>query len=424
MPSRIALYTAIILITFQTVYAAGDATRWPAWRGADGSGIAHRGNPPLQWSETENIKWKTDLPGEGTSTPIIWDDKIFLQAAEALGADSDDELPVYRFIVLCVSRSNGKILWQTKVREQRPHQGHHETGSMAPASPVTDGKHVWASFGSRGLYCLDMNGNVVWEAETVKMKKNGRFGEGSSPVLVDNAVIVLADHEGQSKLFAFHRDTGKIIWERDREEESSWNTPAVATVGDRTEIIATAPGSIRSYDAATGNPIWNCGGLTSCAAPSPVVSGGLVYCTTGYKGSVVMAVELGHTGDLTGTDAVKWSVDSTGSEAPTPLVYENRIYVFRAFKPVLSCFNATTGEPYYERQRISGMKNVYASPLAVGKHIYICGREGLTTVINSADTYEVVATNKLDDTLDGSPVAIGDELYLRGRSNLYCIAAN
>jgi outer membrane protein assembly factor BamB len=422
MTFKTALIAIASLMLTLSAHAATDPARWPTWRGVDGSRVVLEGNPPLSWSETKNIKWKTQLPGEGQSTPIIWDDKIFLQSAEALDSDSEEKIPIYKFSVLCLNRTTGAILWQTTVREVRPHQGHHKSSTMCGYSPVTDGERIWASFGSRGLFCLSMDGKILWEAKTIQMKKVGPFGEGSSPVLVDNAIIVLADHEGQSKLFAFNKDTGKIIWERNRVEQSSWNTPTAVKVGDHTEIITTAPGSVRSYNAATGDPVWNCGGLTSCAAPSPVVSDGLVYCTTGYKGEALMAIELGHTGDLTGTDAVRWFVDTNGAEVPTPLIHDGRIYVFKGFSPVLSCYDAATGKPFYERQRIKGMKNIYASPIAVGDNILLCDRAGKTFVLKAADEFEIVATNQLDEVLEATPVVIGDELYLRGRSRIYCIA--
>jgi outer membrane protein assembly factor BamB len=423
MSFRVVVFALAVLSVFRYAYAEEKPARWPDWRGADGSLVIPEGNPPLQWSETENIKWKTDLPGIGQSTPIIWDDNIFLQTAEQLDPNSEDKFPAYRFSVLCLSRATGEIIWQTALHEGRRHEIHHKSTTVAPFSPVTDGKYVWASLGSFGLFCLDYSGNIRWKTKTIQMKKSGPFGEGSSPILVDDKIIVLADHEGQSKLFAFHKDTGERVWVRDRDVKSSWNTPTAVKVGDHTEIITTAPGTVRSYNAETGELIWHCGGLTSCAAPSPVVHDGLVYCTTGYKGEALMAIELGHSGDLTATDAVRWFVDRTGAEVPTPLVHDGRVYVFKAFSPVLSCYDAATGEPFYERKRIKGMKNIFSSPVAIGDKILLCDRAGKTFVIKAADTFEVVATNALDEILEATPAVIGDELYLRGRSRIYCIAA-
>jgi outer membrane protein assembly factor BamB len=410
------------------------AAQWPAWRGPNGDGIAAEGNPPTTWSETENVKWKTALPGEGQSTPVIWDNKIFIQSAVALGEEpSVEEAPngrpmskpatvPYRFVVLCVDRSSGAIFWERTVLEAQPHEGLHTTGSYAPYSPVTDGEKVWASFGSRGVYCFDLDGNEIWRADTAPLKMAGTFGEGSSPVLVGNALVVLADHEGDSRIFALNKDTGEKLWEQKRDEESSWSSPVAVKVGDRWEVITAASAFIRSYDAATGELIWQCSGLTGCAAPSPVVYDGKVYCTTGFQGNAILAITLGRTGDLTGTDAVSWSADKGGAIVPSPLVADGRLYVVQGYKPQLSCLDAKTGTFLYEGERLSGLQSIYASPLAAGGHIYIPDRKGVTAVLKSSDTLEVIATNTLDGVLDASPVAIGDELYLRSRTHLYCIS--
>lgn len=419
----IALMATLFLAATLSAGAETQPARWPGWRGPEGSGVVLEGNPPLHWSETENIEWKTDLPGEGQSTPVIWDDKLFLQTAEALGeASAGEEFPVYRFSVLCLDRITGKILWQKAVREERPHQGHHKMTTYAPFTPVTDGERLWVSFGSRGIFCLNFEGDILWEARIVQMDKEGSFGEGASPALARESVIILADHEGPSKLYAFDRLTGTTRWERDRDTKTSWSTPVVATVGDHEEVITTAPGWVRGYNAATGDLLWSCSGLSEGAAPSPIISNGVAYCTTGYKGDVLMAITLGRTGDLTGTDAVRWRGEGTGAEVASPLVYDDRIYVVRRMGPNLSCYNASTGAMYFESTPVPGMKNIFATPLAVGKHIYINGREGTTVVIKSADQFEIEASNKLDTILDASPVVIGDELYLRGNNRMYCIA--
>jgi outer membrane protein assembly factor BamB len=395
--------------------------------------VAH-GNPPVRWSESENIKWKTALPGEGQSTPIIWGNKIFLLTAVPIGIDTGEvksafggppskkvNVP-YEYVVLCLERKTGSILWQQTVREEQPHEGFHPTGSLAPASPVTDGNYLWASFGSRGLYCLDFDGNVIWEAKTTKMQKAGRYGEGSSPVLTKNAVVVLSDHKGQSVITAFDKNSGSIVWQRERDEQSSWSTPIVTEVDDRWEVITSAPNAIRSYDAETGDLVWHCEGLTDCAAPSPVVHNGKVYCTTGFRGQAILAIELGHRGDLTGTDSVIWSRKRGASNVPTPLIHEGRFYIFEGYRAVLSCIDADTGEPYFERERLRGLGAIYASPLAVDDRIYICDRDGNTVVLNSSEALNVLASNQLDETFDASPVVLGDELYLRGRKHIYCVA--
>jgi outer membrane protein assembly factor BamB len=428
-----------VCLTLLSRGAFGDVAtdQWPSWRGADGSGVVEQGNPPITWSETENVRWKTPLPGEGQSTPIIWDDRIFLQQAIPIGMDNGEiksafgggapptkKIAVpYKFVVICLDRTSGAIQWATKVCEAMPHEGHHPTGSLAPYSPVTDGSHVWASFGSRGLYCLDFEGNIVWNAEGSELRMAGRFGEGSSPLLVGDKVIVLADHEGQSMITAYDKESGEIAWQKERDEISSWSSPVAASVNGRIEIISAASNAIRSYDAMNGDLIWRCSGLTNCAAASPVVSNGTAFFSTGFQGVSTMAIELGNSGDLTETDAVSWTTRKVGTNVPSPLVYRNRIYLLRGYSSDLSAFDAETGEEIFHRQRLEGLKEIYASPLAVGDYIYFCGRNGSTAVLRASEIFEIVAVNQLDEALDGSPVVIDDTLYLRGRSSLYRIVA-
>lgn len=428
-PSTAVFIATLSALTLGAAHADGN---WANWRGPDLNGIAADANPPLTWSETENIRWKTPLPGDGQSTPIIWGDRIFLQSAIQLSDEITDfdntkaTRPIkarYRFIVLCIDRTNGEILWQTPVCEALPHQGHHPSTSLAPYSPVTDGKHVWASFGSRGLYCLDFDGNIVWQHALIQMDISGPFGEGSSPALADGAVIIVADHEGDSKIFAFEKETGEIRWEHARDEPSTWATPLPVEVDGRTQIVTAANNFIRSYDAKTGDVVWRCAGLTDCAALTPIVANGKVYCATGFRGNALFAIELGRTGDLTGTDAIAWSNnDYPMSHVPTPLIYKGNFYTFEEYKNVFSAYNAETGETVIDRERLRAFKQVYASPLGAAGRIYIAGRNGTTLVLEAGNSVNILATNTLDDVIDGSPVAIGNVLYLRGRGNLYCIA--
>lgn len=425
---------AVLSVAMLIASAVGAESNWPAWRGADGSGVAREAHPPTQWSETENIKWKTALPGDGQSTPIVWGDRIFLQTAIALGEEtpvtaSENGPPMskpatvpYRFEVLCVDRRTGAIIWERAVTETTPHEGLHTTSSYAPYSPVTDGAHVWASFGSRGVYCFDLEGNEIWRADTAPLKMAGAFGEGSSPVLVGDSLVILADQEGDSRIFALDKNTGATRWEQKRDEESSWSSPVATQVGDRWEVITAASAFVRSYDASTGELIWQCSGLTGCAAPSPVVYDGKVYCSTGFQGNAIMAIALGRTGDLSGSDAITWFSDKGGAIVPSPLAVDGRLYVVQGYKPLLSCLNARTGTYLYQSERISGLQSIYASPLAAGGNLYISDRKGVTVVLKASDRLEIVATNSLDGVLDASPVALGDELFLRSRTHLYCIA--
>lgn len=435
------LFGAVCLTLSGAAVGLDAADNWPTWRGPTPNGIAVKGNPPVEWSESENVKWKVPLPGQTSSTPIIWGDKLFIQTAvptaeEAPAAEEAEqegrrrrgppstgtpETP-WKFNVVCMDRNTGEIIWEQTAREAIPHEGHHPTGSFAPYSPVTDGEKLWASFGSRGMYCYDLDGNQLWSADLVEMKTRNSFGEGSSPALAGDVVIVVQDHEGQSMIHAFNKDTGEKIWEKERQEMTAWATPLAIEHEGTYQVITTATRRIMSYDAKTGDVIWECGGMTLNAIPTPVHGFGMVYCTSGFRGSALKAIELGHTGDLTDTDAVKWELEDGTPYVPSPLLYGDKLYVNDGNRATISCYNAETGAPYYQDQRLDGMRTVYASPVGAGDHVYFGDRDGNFTVIKNSDSFEPVATNHLDDVFDASPVVVGDVMYLKGLKSLYCIA--
>lgn len=445
VPTLITMLT--ILLTPVLANAESAADHWPNWRGPTGNGIALKGNPPTTWSETENIKWKIELPGTGSSTPVVWGDKMFFQTAVSTAPPKAVSVPEpaaepqegrrrrggppsspkpdapYKFNLVCIDRTNGEILWERTVIEATPHEGHHASANFAPYSPVTDGQHVWASFGSRGLYCFDLDGNQVWSADLIEMNKRMQFGEGSSPALAGDVVVVLLDHEGESKIAAFNKDTGKLAWESERQERTSWTTPVAVQVGDTLQVVTSATNFVRSYDAKTGDLIWQCKGQTLNTIPTPLIGFGNVYCTSGFRGHALQAIKLdGANGDITDTDSIVWEVDHGTPYVASPILYDDRIYLLADLKAVLSCFDAKTGKPLFDGERLPGLKQIYASPVGAGGHVYIPDRDGTTMVIKKSDTLEIVATNVLEDGFDASPVVIGDELYLKGNKYLYCIA--
>ncbi|MHC5075253.1 MAG: outer membrane protein assembly factor BamB family protein [Planctomycetota bacterium] len=430
------IVVVLILITASTYGQSGE-DYWPTWRGPNNMGISPKGNPPLKWSELENIKWKVKLTGDSSnSSPIIWEDKIFFQAAvktdrkgdssSSGGSDSGRgprvEAPtnVYKFNIVCLDRNSGKQMWETTVTEAMPHQGHHEDHGFASFSPVTDGKYVWASFGSRGMYCCDLDGVPIWSKDLVKMKT--RFGEGSSPALAGDAVVVVVDNEEDSYIYAFEKNTGELLWKKERDEPTSYATPIVVENNGELQVIVSATNRIRSYDVKTGNVVWECGGQTRNVIPSPVLGFGMVFCTSGFRGSALQAIKLGRTGDLTGTDAIAWEVKEATPYVPSPLLYEGKIYVLSVNDAILSCYNAETGKPYYVKKELEQIEGVYASPVAAADRIYIAGRNGVTYVIKPSEELEVLSINKLDDGFDCSPAFVDNEMYLKGKQYLYCIA--
>jgi outer membrane protein assembly factor BamB len=334
-----------------------------------------------------------------------------------------DSEKVYAFDVVCLDRMTGKAMWTTTVCKKQPHEGFHQDHGYASYSPVTDGKHVWVSFGSRGVYCLDMTGKIRWRQKDVpQMKTRASFGEGSSPAIVGDKLIVLADQEGDSAILAFDKNTGKRIWRQARDEGTSWTTPVIVDVGGRQQIIVSGAKASRCYDPANGKVIWTCSGQTQNVIPTPPVAFGMVYCMSGFRGNCLQAITLGKTGDLTGTDAVAWQIDKYTSYVPSAVLSDGKLFFCTANTGKLSCVDAKTGKVHYANQALDGVKFVYASLVGVGDRIYIAGRKGNVAVVKNSTSFKQLAANTLDDGFDASPVIIGTTLYLKGRKSLYAIA--
>ncbi len=438
---------------------------WPQWRGPLASGVAPAGDPPIAWDETKNVKWKVKIPGRGTATPIVWEDQIFIQTAipaakkpdapaeakdekkepEKVEAPKEEKAKEeskgrrggrgggfggrggrpsepQQFALLCLDRATGKTRWQQVACEELPHEGHHPDHGFSSYSPITDGKLVFAYFGSRGLYCFDTKGELKWKKRFGQMRTTNSFGEGSSPTLSGNLVVVNWDHEGEDFIAAFDKETGNELWRQARDEPTSWATPLIVQHEGQTQVVTSATRKIRSYDLASGKQLWECGGMTSNVIPSPVAAGGVVYAASGFRGNALLAIRLGRTGDLTGTDAVAWKKSEATPYVPSPLLYGEMLYCYSGNNATLSCRDIKSGEALIDRQRIEGLQGVYASPVGAAGRVYLVGRNGVSQVIKHSEKFEALATNKLDERFDASPAIAGKELYLRGQEHLYCIA--
>ncbi|HZZ29972.1 MAG TPA: PQQ-binding-like beta-propeller repeat protein [Pirellulales bacterium] len=437
---------------------------WPQWRGPLGTGVAPDAHPPLAWSAKtdnspeKNIRWSVALPGAGSSTPIVWGDQVFIQTAIPTGrkaevvtdppADAQEASPstdkadkagtaksakapmfniekpneYYQFVLLCLDRQTGQERWRKIAAEAVPHEGHHPDHGYASYSPVTDGTCVISYFGSRGLHCYDMHGNLKWEKDLGKMTTIFSFGEGSSPALYGNTVIVNWDHEAGSFIIAFNKETGEQLWRTERDEKSSWATPLVVPTADQTLVVTSGNQTARAYNLADGKLVWQCNGLTRIAIPTPVAANGIVYLMSGFQGSSLLAIRLGQTGDLTGTDAIAWKFDKDTPYVPSPLLYDGRLYCYKVNKAIVSCFDAATGNRLFGPERLDGMDDAYASPVGADGRVYLIGRNGTTVVIRNADKLEVLATNPLGEGVDASPALVGNELFVRGKEHLFCIS--
>jgi outer membrane protein assembly factor BamB len=446
---RVLLAILALFVVVSPGIAAGEveaARQWPAWRGPLGNGVAPHGDPPIEWGETKNVRWKVELPGPGHSTPVVWGERIYLLAAVRTDRQVDEPetqpepapprperragpprnprpTHVHRFVVLALDRRTGETIWQTVVREELPHEAGHVTASHASASPVTDGEHIWAFFGSRGLYCLDRKGKVVWEEDFGDMRTRNEFGEGASPVLHDDTLVVNWDHEGESFIVALDKRTGEQRWKVPRDEPTSWSTPLMIEDDGRALVVVSATNRVRAYDVGTGKEVWECGGLGPNCIPVPVADGERLFVMSGFREAAGFAMRYrGGKGDISG-DAVAWRLDSGMSYVPSPLLYGGKLYFLEKFKGMLSCHDFETGKTHYTKQRLADLGNIYASPVGAAGRVYIVARDGNAVVLRHGEKFEILARSELDDTFDASPVIIGKTLYLRGHERLYAIAA-
>ena len=442
-PFRLLLLNCLLALPAfgEGITNAGSPTNavesWPQWRGPLANGVAPTANPPVHWSETNHIRWKLAIPGKGHSTPILFGDRVFLTAAVPVGPaqkpvydnapGTHDSVPVthrHQFIVLAVNRRDGKVVWTKLLREEFPHEGGHETGSLASNSPVTDGERLYVFLGSRGLYCLDLKGEILWQKDLGKMQTLHAHGEGSSPVLYRDTLIVCWDHEGDSFLCTFDKRTGKQRWKIARDEKTSWSTPLVVENEGKPQIIISATKRVRGYDLATGNMLWECSGLSRNVVSSPVAGHGMVFAGNSYDWQAMLGIRLaGAKGDITGTAQVAWKMNRLTPYVSSPLLYDDTLYFLRHNQNILSRLEPATGKPRGEPLRLEGINdNIFASPVGAAGRIYITSRDGTTVVLRHSRDNEPLAVNHLEDSFSASPALAGKELYLRGERFLYCIA--
>ena len=417
---------------------------WPRWRGPTGNGVSPDAEPPLSWTPTKGIVWKVEIPGRGSASPIVWGDQLFVATAirvetkkeKAVEGDSGDAgggdkrrkggkaaaLEPHRFDLIALNRTTGKVVWQRTATEATPAEGHHGDHGFASASPFTDGEMVYAHFGSRGLYAYTLSGEPVWKrTDFGSMTTKGTFGEGSSPTIFGDAIVVPWDHEGPSSITALDRRTGKTIWKKDRDETSSWGTPLVVDHGGKPQVITTGEKSARSYDLATGDELWSASGQTGRPVASPVAGHGLAFIGSGFRGAYLGAFRLDRRGNLTGTDGVAWSLSKHTPDVPSPLLSGSRLYFLAGRNGILSCHDAASGKPHYVAQRVEGLNNVYASPVGAAGRIYLTARDGTTVTIEDGNEFKILATSSVGEPVDATPALAGKDIFIRGEKHLFAI---
>lgn len=422
----------------RTRLAESKSKNWHQWRGPEANGVSRTATPPIEWSERKNIQWRVAIDGNGSSTPIIWGNKVFLLTAIDTGV-VDPSLPrpedqperafgikypntVHEFVVLCLDRDSGTVLWRRTAAEGIPHEGHHRDNDFASASPTTDGERLVCWFGSAGLFCYDLDGNKLWERDLDNVYMEASLGEGCSPVVHGGRLVIVRDQQRQSTIEVLETKTGQTRWKADRDEPNAWATPIIVNHSGRTQVITSASNMVRSYDLDDGRIIWQCSGLTGNVIPSPVVDDDVVYCMSGYQGYALLALPLSATGDISDSKQIIWAKDRATPYVPSPLLYDGLLYFNQSNQSILSCLDSKTGETVMDRTRLSGISNMYASPVGTNGHVYIVGRDGTTLVLERSRELKVLATNELDERIDASPALAGNQLFLRGSKFLYCIA--
>ena len=331
----------------------------------------------------------------------------------------------HQFRVMAIDRDTGRTLWERVAHEQEPHEAGHESNSTwASSSPLTDGERVYAYFESFGLYAYDLDGTLLWETDFGDKRMRNEFGEGSTPALFGDTLVIVWDHlNGDSSIMAVDAGTGEEQWRVPRDEIDTWATPLILDVNGRPQVIVPAMERVRSYDLEDGSIVWETDGLTMNAIPSPVYDNGLVFLMSGFRGNDLKAIRVADAhGDIDGTDAIVWTLDRDTPYVPSPVLSDGILYFLKTNSGILSALDAETGVPHYQNQRLAGLSNVFSSPVAAQGRVYFTSREGTTVVIGSGPEYEVLATNTLDDGFDASPALVDDEIYLRGYRYLYAIS--
>jgi outer membrane protein assembly factor BamB len=413
---RRTLSCVVALLLLPSAAVAGN---WPQWRGPALNGVSEEKGLPVKWSATENVEWKLALPGLSGATPIVWGERVFLNAAEG------DDLYLW-----CVDRAKGAVLWKQKLGSGNVKMRKH---NMSSPSPVTDGKSVWVMTGTGVLKAFDFAGKELWSRDI--QKDYGQFGlnwgYASSPLLHDDALYVQVLHgmntDDPSYVMRVDKRTGKTVWRVERptdavrESPDSYTTPALLRHGKAFEIVVTGGDYVTGHDPATGKELWRAGGLNPDKNPSyrivasPVVFGGLVYAPTRVR--PLLALRAGGRGDVSKSH-LAWST-ANGPDVPTPVTDGTYFYVVND-RGVVYCLDAKTGAEVYGQQRLR--PGTYsASPVLADGKIYVTSEDGLTSVFRAGPKFELLAENELGEYCLSSPAISDGQIFIRTSNHLYCI---
>ncbi len=432
---------ALVLILFVSMTYAEN---WPGWRGPGSLGVSEAKGIPAKWDMTKNVMWKAEVPGLGHSSPVVWENRVFITTAVSdnpkddywekgfpRGNQGGPDAEEVSWKVLCFDRDTGRLLWEQTAIKKRPAQARHTKNSYASQTPVTDGTYIYAFFGNEGMYCFDFQGKLIWSKDLGSFTMRNGWGMGSSPVLYKDLVIQTCDQEtGGSFIVALDKKTGKTVWKMDRDEASSWSTPYLHLQGQRPELIVNATNAVRSYDPETGRLLWECRGpATSITTPTPTFSNGLIIVSSGFIAEPVRPVTAfrpGATGDITlnegetESEYIAWRQSTAAPYIPSPVAYGD--YIFVLFdQGFISCYEAKTGREIYGKTRIDVGGSFSASPVAVDGKLYCMSEDGDVYVISAGSRYELLAKNSIGESMMASPAVSDGKMFVRTLKHLYCI---
>jgi outer membrane protein assembly factor BamB len=384
------------------------AKYWPRWRGPSGQGYAASGGYPDTWSATQNVAWRTAVPGRGNSSPIVWADRIFLTTAHDGGR---------RLSLLAFRRSDGAQVWETVAPSGRAAFAHEKNG-YASATPATDGERIYASFGSRGLIAVDLNGKLVWRQDLAQ--SDPYHGHAGSPLLYRDRVIVYHDQYGAAFVAAFDARSGKPLWRTTRDASVGWGTPIALRAGDHDEIIVSSQSRVCAYDPGTGRELWTCGGSTYEVVPTPVVGHGMVFCSSGRAGPT-LAIRPGGKGDVTRTHLV-WTSPRGSPFVPSPILHGEHLYMVNDMASIVTCFDARTGRALWQgRLGVAQREGFSASPVVVDGKVFFTNDDGETFVLKAGPTFELLHTNRIGEETLASPALVDGRWYVRTSRSLVAI---
>lgn len=400
-----------VLLVASALSASAPAEDWPAWRGPTGMGHSSEQGLPLTWSATENVRWKTALPGPGNSTPVVWGDRILLTQSTGSGT---------RRGLLCLGRADGRILWQQEVAYDG-REPTHKTNPHCAASPVTDGDRVIVSHGAAGLFCYDLTGKELWKRDLGRPEH--MWGSGSSPVIHRDLAILWSGAGDRQFLLAVDKRTGESRWQVDvaggdaKKFIGSWSTPIVVTVGDHDEVILGVPRQLKGFDPATGKELWSCDGLGDLVYTSALHADGIAVAMSGYGGPA-LAVRLGGRGDIT-KDRL-WHHPKNTQRIGSGVISDGHVYLLEE-NGVPRCFELLTGKEVWNvEQRPPGGTSWSSLVLAEGR-LFVGNQGGDTLVFAASPTYAHLGTNRLGDFSNSSPVPSHGDWLIRTSGHLWCI---